>query len=294
MASNADKLIATARKYINHTERGPQRDNIGSGTGNDAFGYSSKGAEIVNRSNIAGGYGVSNTPWCNNFIIAIANECGYKTYQHKKNGGINTGYTGDVFNIAKSKGWLTSKPKPGSLGVKNGKHIFLVVTAPDKNGRIECIGGNESDSVRYSTRTLNEGWSWVTPTDLGTATGSVTQTAYCFQDVALQPTLLGPWSDKSARDKQYDKREAFNKEQNNGRWLRKVKINGKFAMEEGEKGTFNEQWDFGPWLDNKSGRDSTMQKREANTGRTMRPHSYKKNVTGGGSGPSSSGDVKYT
>lgn len=287
-------MIATARKYINHTERGPQRDNIGSGTGNDAFGYSSKGAEIVNRSNIAGGYGVSNTPWCNNAIIAWANEANVPFYKHTKNGGICTGFTGNTWSNAKAKGWLTSKPKPGSLGIRNGSHVFLVVTAPDKNGRYECIGGNESDSVRYSTRSLAENWDFITPAGLGEATGSVTQTAYCFQDVALQPTLLGPWPKKEQRDEQYAKREAYNQREGNGRWLRKVKVNGKYAFEEGEKGTYGEQWDFGPWLDNKAGRDSTMKKREANTGRTMRPYSYKKNVTGGGSGPTASGDTKYT
>lgn len=292
MASHADRIIAAARKYVNHTERG-QRDNIGSGTGNAAFGYSSKGAEIVNRSNVEGGYGVSNTPWCNNFIIALANETNVPFYKHTKNGGICSGATSITYDNAKAKGWVSSKPKPGSLGIRRGQHVFLILTAPDKNGRFECIGGNESDSVRYSTRSVNEGWSYITP-PMGEATGSVTQTAYCFQDVALQPTLLGPWPSKDSRDSQYEKREAYNTEQGNGRWLRKVKVNGKFAFEEGEQGTYGEQWDFGPWLDNKAGRDSTMKKREENTGRAMRPYSYKKNVTGGGSGPSSSGDVKYT
>ena len=297
MASNADKLIAQARAYVNHTERGPARDNYGSGTGSACFGYSSKGAHVVDDSNIAGGYGRSNTPWCANFLILISNQVGYKNYQHQKNGGIGHGYTGYMWDKAKAKGWLKSTPVPGSIGIKNGKHVFLVVTKPNSSGYYESIGGNESDKVRHATRHTSEGWSFIVPPDLGSATGSTTKTMYAFEDLHLKPKIFGGWPSKQTRDDQYDKRAAYNERENTGRWLRKVKVKGNYAFEEGEPGTWGQTYNFGGW-ESKASRDKVMADYQAsNPGRPLRTYNYKKTVTGGGGAtgtPDSSGDTKYT
>lgn len=301
MSSNADKLIAAARKYVNMTERGPQRDNYGSAKGSEAYGYSSKGGHIVDDSNIEGGYGRSNTPWCANFICLIAREVGYKPHMHKRNGGdsIGHGYTGYWYSDAKAKGWLKSGKAgcvPGAVGIKNGKHVFLVISSPDSSGRYESIGGNESDKVRHATRNLSEGWEFIVPPNLGSSSGG-TKTMYFFEDLNKRPTLFGAWPSQATRDEQYVKREAYNQRENTGRLLRKVRHNGKYAFEEWPAGSWvNGGWAtfaYGGW-DSKAARDGQAEKyAAANPGASIRIYSEKRSAAGG-STPGESGDAKYT
>jgi len=301
MASNADKLIAQARKYVNMTERGPQRDNYGSATGSAAYNYSSKGGHIVDDSNIEGGYGRSNTPWCANFICLIAKQVGYKPHMHKRNGGdsIGHGYTGYWYSDAQKKGWLKTGRAgcvPGAVGIKNGKHVFLVVSAPDSSGKYESIGGNESDKVRHATRNLSEGWSFIVPPNLGSASGG-TQTVYLFERLDWKPTLFGGWPTEKARNDQYAKREKYNKENATGRLLRKVRHKGGYAFQEWPPGSWVDggwrNYTFGSWP-TKEARDSQRDKYQAaNPEASLRIYSEKRSGNGG-SNPAESGDAKYT
>lgn len=308
MSSNADKLIAAARKYVNMTERGPQRDNYGSAKGSAAYGYSSQGGHIVDDSNIEGGYGRSNTPWCANFLCILGKETSFDPYRHKRNGGssIMHGYTGYVHGDAKAKGWLKSGKAgcvPGAVGIKNGKHVFLVISAPDSSGRYESIGGNESDKVRHATRNLSEGWEFIVPPGLGSATGSTKVDAYLFERLDWKPTVFGAWSSQKQRDEQYDKRAAYNERENTGRLLRKIRWKGGYAFEEWPPGSWvNGGWrtyEFGPWLGDsgKATRDAQHDKYAANNpGVPLRKFRETRSGNGGGGStpPGESGDAKYT
>ena len=301
MSSNADKLIAAARSYVNMTERGPQRDNYGSAKGSAAYGYSSQGGHIVDDSNIEGGYGRSNTPWCGNFICVISKEAGYRSYQHTRNGSdcIGSGYTGTTYQRARDKGWIRKGRDgcvPGALGIRNGQHVFLVISKPDSSGRYESIGGNESDKCRHATRNLSEGWDFIVGPSLGTSSGG-TKTMYFFEDLNKKPTLFGGWPKASTRDEQYAKREAYNQRENTGRLLRKVKHKGNFAFEEWPAGSWvNGGWAtfaYGGWS-TKEARDGQAEKyKAANPGASIRIYSEKRSAAGGSS-PGESGEAKYT
>lgn len=302
MSSWADKIIAEAMKYKNMTERS-KKDNYGYAEGSAAYNFSSQGAKIVNDSNVEGGYGVSNTPWCANWILTVAKRVGYKPYMHTRYGNpsILHGYTGYVWDNAKGKGWLkgTTSPAPGAIGIKNGKHVFLCLTGADKNGRYESLGANESDMIRHATRSTSEGWSFIIPGGewaLGSYSGGTT-TVYLFERLDWKPTLFGSWKSADARDGQYAKREAYNAAENTGRLLRKIRYKGGYAFEEWPPGSWvNGGWrnfTFGSWP-TKEQRDSQRDKYQAaNPEASLRIYSEKRSAASN-SAPSASGDVKYT
>jgi len=293
MPSNADRVIAEARKWIGHSERKPQLDNVG--TGNPPT--SSLGSWIVNEAIYKyGGYS-SPQPWCGCYVAFVGERAQYPAFYRTSKGGVAHGYTGTTESEARKRGWMTSRPKPGSLAIRPGKHITIVV-AVHSDGSYTTVGGNESDRVSERRQTLS-GYVFVTPPDLGTASGGggapVKMYAFSREDMAL----WGGWSTREARDAVMADAQADDP----GAWTRAIKTTkpSPYAFESGPlldvhgRKTWGTPRIFGGWS-SKSVRDEQHAAFvAANPGVPTRIYSYTKDAPT--SGPPSApveGDVKFT
>lgn len=284
--SNADKVLAEARKWVGHAERAPQKDNRG--TGNPPT-YS-EGSWIVNKCWQEGGYS-SPQPWCGCFVIFVANRCGYKAYQPTSKGGVGHGYTGTTYAEAQKRGWLKSKPAPGALLIKNGKHVGFV----DKvysDGTYSTIEGNSNDAVSCRRRSTGDNWSFVVPPDLGSASAESTVTMYAFEDLRVK--TYGGWGTKEARDGQLAKFETAHPDY----WTRKVKTTKKspYCFEAGPPGTYGLPKQYGGWTSKETRDRIHADFQAANPGVPTRIFSYKKTQSGPPppAPPSTSGPDKTT
>ena len=270
MATNAEKVLAEARKWLGHREREPQRDNVG--TGNPPT--SSAGSWIVNKCWQEGGYS-SPQPWCGCFVIFVANRCGYKAYQPTSKGGVGHGYTGSTYSEAQKRGWLKSKPVSGALLIKNGKHVGIVDHVYS-DGSYSTIEGNSNDAVSARRRSLSEGWSFVVPPDLGGVGSSSEVTMYAFE--RLDVKIYGGWGTKEARDGQM---ESFK----NGRpeyWTRALKTTkpAPYSFEAGPPGTYGKPTKYGGWSSKETRDKQLAEFQAANPGIPTRTYNYKKTVAG--------------
>ena len=284
--SNADKVLAEARKWLGHSERKPQLDNVG--TGNPPT-YS-EGSWIVNKCWQEGGYS-SPQPWCGCFVIFVANRCGYKAYQPTSKGGVGHGYTGTTYSEAQKRGWLKSKPVPAALLIRNGKHVGFV----DKvysDGTYSTIEGNSGDAVSARRRSAADGYSFIVPPDLGSASAESVVTMYAFERLDIK--TYGGWATKEARDGQLAKFKAANPDY----WTRAIKTTKKspYAFEAGPPGTYGTPKQYGGWSD-KATRDRIHGEfQQANPNVPTRIFSYKKTQSGPPppAPPASSGPDKTT
>jgi len=284
--SNADKVLAEARKWVGHAERAPQKDNRG--TGNPPT-YS-EGSWIVNKCWQEGGYS-SPQPWCGCFVIFVANRCGYKAYQPTSKGGVGHGSTATTYSEAQKRGWLKSKPAPGALLIKNGKHVGIVDKVYSA-GTNSTIDGNSNAPVSSRRRNLTEGWSFVVPPDLGSASAESTVTMYAFEDLRVK--TYGGWGTKEARDGQLAKFEAAHPDY----WTRKVKTTKKspYCFEAGPPGTYGLPKQYGGWTSKETRDRIHGDFQAANPGVPTRIFSYKKTQSGPPppAPPSTSGPDKTT
>jgi len=283
--SNADKVLAEARKWVGHAERAPQKDNRG--TGNPPT-YS-EGSWIVNKCWQEAGYS-SPQPWCGAFVCFVAARAGYKAFQHTSKGGVGHGFTGSTFSEAQKRGWLKSKPAPGALMIQNGRHVGFV----DKvysDGTFSSIEGNSNDAVSCRRRNVSD-WAYVVPPDLGSASAESTVTMYAFEDLRVK--TYGGWGTKEARDGQLAKFEAAHPDY----WTRKVKTTKKspYCFEAGPPGTYGLPKQYGGWTSKETRDRIHGDFQAANPGVPTRIFSYKKTQSGPPppAPPSTSGPDKTT
>lgn len=272
--SNADKVLAEARRWLGHSERKPQLDNVG--TGNPPT-YS-EGSWIINDAWRLSGY-TGPVPWCGCYVVWVATRCmpgGYKPYMHTSKGGVGHGATATTYSEASKRGWLKSKPVPAALLIKNGTHVGFV----DKvysDGSYSTIEGNSNDAVSARRRSPGENWMFVIPPDLGSPSAESTVTMYAFERLDVGK-VYGGWATREARDGQM---QAFK----NGRpdyWTRAIKTTKKqpYAFETGPPGTYGLPRQYGGWPSKEVRDEQLALFQAANPHVPCRTFNYKKTQSG--------------
>lgn len=282
MASNADKILSEARKWLGHYERRPQRDNQG---WDNPQTYSG-GSWVVNKSQRDAGYSTP-VPWCGCFVVFCANRAGYKSYQHVSNGGVGHGATAITYSEARRRGWLKRKPVAGALMIRNGVHVGIVDRVYD-NGTYSTIEGNSDDAVSARVRSVKDNWHFIVPPDLGTATNNNTQVMYAFERTDVK--IYGGWRTKAIRNQQMRR---FKKEHPDW-WTRPIKTTKPqpYSFEAGPPGSWASPQQFGGWS-SKSIRDEQLSLfRKANPGVPTRTYNYRRRISG--PPPSATGYDKFS
>ncbi|MBD3795384.1 MAG: TIGR02594 family protein [Epsilonproteobacteria bacterium] len=102
--------------------------------------------QILKYHSVAGGFTKDEVPWCGSFIAWVMLQAGYNIVKYP----------------ARALSWLkfgihTDEPVIGSIAVKTrrgGGHVCIIV-GTTKNGRLLCIGGNQSNEVNISLYNKN-------------------------------------------------------------------------------------------------------------------------------------------
>ncbi len=282
MASNADKILSEARKWLGHYERRPQRDNQG---WDNPQTYSG-GSWVVNKSQRDAGYSTP-VPWCGCYVVFCANRAGYKAYQHVSNGGVGHGSTAITYSEARRRGWLKRKPVAGALMIRNGVHVGIVDRVYD-NGTYSTIEGNSGDAVSARLRSVKDNWHFVVPSDLGTASNNNTQVMYAFERTDVK--IYGGWRTKAIRNQQMRR---FKKARPDW-WTRPIKTTKPqpYSFEAGPPGSWASPQQFGGWS-SKSIRDEQLSLfKKANPGVPTRTYNYRRRISG--PPPSATGSDKFS
>lgn len=293
MGSNADRVIAEVRKWAEHSERKPQLDNIGTGSPPTY----SEGSWIVNDAWRLCGYG-GPVPWCGAFVAWIGARTSYGSYKKTSQGGCGHGATSEIERVAKAKNWWKSKPVPGALALKSGKHVTIVLEVHG-DGTMTTGGGNESDKVSIRRQNIS-GWSgFVVPGDLGTASGGGGPpiTMYAWERIEFQ--VAGGWATPEQRDSVMAKSAA-----DPDTWTRAFKDNSRpspYCFEYAPKvdadglKTWGTPRTFGGWSSKQVRDDQLAEWRKHHPNAPVRIYNYKKPApTAGPPSHPVEGDVKYT
>lgn len=192
------------------------------------------------------GYG---WPWCGAFAAAMFREC------NVSDDGIGNPSTAVMYERAKARGAIVSRPVPGAYILWPGKHVGIVVR--DIGGGIALtVEGNSGDGVRYRRRAYADA-VLVAPKSVRDYKPAPPARRYYLDDPGARPRLVGPWRTLAAREK------ALRKVQGH---IRRVRVGKKFAAYVGVPSV------YGPWGDAAS-RDAARKVLEARLGRKLRPYS---------------------
>jgi len=227
---------------------------------------SNSGPQVDKYTGIYGSW-AWNAPWCGSF----AGWC----YEQVRAGGKQYSDP-STQTICDAKPHLS--PQPGALLVQCGVHV--VILAEHLGGSSwRCIGGNESNAVRWSTRDLSwgqvRGAPWV-----GEGAAAPTTTWYFLQDVggarkAGQRMYYGGWAQKSKRDDAYESLRT-----SLGHELRRFAdpdFDGEYLIDNSAYVTEI----YGGWSA-KGARDDARATLEDRLGRDLRPFSEKRDKAQGG------------
>jgi hypothetical protein len=166
---------------------------------------------------------------------------------------------------------LTCSPRAGAAVVWCGKHVELLHT-PLGGSIWRCIGGNTSDGVRWTTRSVSGALVFAPPglADIAVPRKPAFQTFYYLEDPKADYEVKGPWQKRASAQQVYDGLSSEIKR------VTKVVRTGKgvFALRIGEPGN------YGPWrgLAAKKHRDRAAKILERRLGRELRPWSQKRRV----------------
>jgi hypothetical protein len=230
-----EKVAQEAEKYVGVEER-PMGSNRG-------YPYPDKWQKPWNM-----GYG---WPWCGAYAKAM--------YVGAKVDDENIGHpsTAVMYQRAKDRGAIVSKPIPGAYILWPGVHVGIVIR--DLGGGV-CltVEGNSSDGVRYRRRAYGPGIVFVAPKEVRLGHNpTVPARDYYLEDVAARPRMVGPWRTREAREKRIKNVKGF---------VRRVRVGNRFAAEIGGPKV------YGPWQ-TAAQRDNAKKVLEDRLGRRLRPYS---------------------
>lgn len=189
-------------------------------------------------------------PWCAAFADAMYKEAGVD------DDGIGNPGTAVMYERAKARGAIVSRPMPGAYILWPGVHVGIVVR--DLGGGV-CltVEGNAADGVNYRRREY-AGAVLVAPRAVRDGfTGEVAERDYYLEDPAARPRIVGPWSTREARERALAKVTDF---------IRRFRKDGKYYAEIGSPRV------YGPW-DTKAQRDRARVVLQDRLGRLLRPFS---------------------
>lgn len=248
--TNGQKIVAEALRYVGVVEN-PLGSNRGSTPINECQAMYGMGP----------GTQLGPQPWCACFCGFCFAKAGVS------HDGVIHPHTGIMCQRADAKGGL-GPPEglvpPGALAIRCGTHVEIVV-ADRGNGLLDCVGGNVDQGVRRTVRRRADLRIIVPPDILEGQPEEVR--VYWFEDPGLRPARRGGWATKDEREAKI--RTLTDEER---RRVRRINVGGPapYAFEILRPG--NPTWQFGSWR-RKEARDRVMRRREARTGRGMRPRS---------------------
>jgi hypothetical protein len=210
-------------------------------------------------------------PWCAAFICWVWQEAGFDRDLVRR---IASPCTATMCSRARGEE-LTCTPRAGAALVWCGTHVELLHT-PLGGSTWRCIGGNTSDGVRWTTRSVSGALIFAPAglADIAVPRKPAFQTFYYLEDPKADYEVKGPWKKRASAQ------EVFEGLKPEVKRVTKVVRTGKgvFALRIGEPGN------YGPWrgLEAKKNRDRAGKILEKRLGRRLRPWSQKRRVAAAG------------
>jgi hypothetical protein len=210
-------------------------------------------------------------PWCAAFVCWVWQQAGYDAALIRR---IASPSTAAMCATARNEG-LTCSPRAGAAIVWCGKHVELLHT-PLGGSTWRCIGGNTSDGVHWTTRSVDGALIFAPPglMEVRVPAAPAYQTWYYLEDPKAEYEVKGPWVALSDAQGVYDGLKPATKR------ISKVVRTGKgvFAIRIGEPRN------YGPWrgLDATDSRTKAQGILEKRLKRRLRPWSQKRRVPGQG------------
>ena len=221
--------------------------------------YGSNSGARVRQYQAATYLGGSGWPWCGAFTCWSWQQAGMDARTAKR---IASPSVAMMCSVARREGLVTS-PRPGAALCYCGVHVTNLhhqISA----GTWRCIGGNESQRVGWSTRSVGGQFIYA-PKGMGEAPAPETVKVYGFEDPGVAPKRYGAWSTRAAREKVIKSlAPALQKR------VRRIKKGSRYAFEVLRPS--QPPYRFGPWQ-SKAKRDKLMKARGAKVKRRMRPYS---------------------
>lgn len=196
-------------------------------------------------------------PWCAAFVEWCWERAGVPT-------DICDPYTGTFAARAKASGQVGA-PRPGAAIIWPGTHVELLVSPATSPGVWHCVGGNVSDGVRRTVRSIADAVIAVPKALADTPTGAPQQ--YWLEDVGARKLrrLYGPWRDTKGLE--YARVIAARaRAQGLEATVKRVGPGQRFATIVGPRVI------YGPWND-KGHRDNARDILQGRLGRLLRPYS---------------------
>ena len=240
----AQRIVAAAER-----EAGTAENPLGSNTGARVRQYQA--------STYLGGTGWA---WCGAFYCFVIQQAGVPATTAKR---IASPSTAQMCRVATADG-LRCGPRPGAALVYCNVHVTMLhhQVAP---GTWRCIGGNESQRVSWSTRSVGGQFIYA-PSGMGDSPKPTLVKVYGFEDPGVAPRRYGPWSTRAAREAQIRKLSPALQKR-----ARRIRLGAKrFAFEVLRPN--QPPYRFGTW-ESKAKRDNLMKARSAKVKRKMRPFS---------------------
>jgi hypothetical protein len=227
---------------------------------------SNRGARVQSyqSSTALGGTG---WPWCAAFVCWVWQQAGFDRGLIRR---IASPSTAMMCATARGEG-LACSPRAGAALVWCGRHVEMLHT-PLGGSTWRCVGGNTSDGVHWTTRSVVGALVFAPPglTDVAVPAKPAYQTWYYLEDAKAEYEVKGPWVELASAQKVFDGLKPDTKR------ISKVVRTGKgvFAIRIGEPRN------YGPWrgLDATDCRDGARGILEKRLARGLRPWSQKRRV----------------